>query len=423
LRQSIAGAVALEIDLCGTQYGVQNAMTLKRLMKRRYVVLFLLVAALLIGGVLGLSNLDANGPLVDVKSMGQLVGDKLSSPAPDATGEPHGEQTIVVTTPVVKDVTFTESFVCQIRSQRHIEVRTLEGGYIDHISVNEGQAVKKGDLLFKIMPVLYKAKLDAENARASVAQQKYKYTQKLAQDKVVSENELSLKEGEMNEAIAKANFAAAEVNFTDVKAPFDGIVDRLLQREGSLVKEGDILTTLADNSEMWVYFNVPEKYYLHYMETKKERETDDKIELVLANGDTFPQPGKIGTIEADFNNQNGNIKFRADFPNPDGLLRHGQTGSIKILRPLKNVLVIPQRATFELLDNRYVWVVDDNNVAHQTQISVRHELDDIYVIDGGLKPTDKFVLEGAREVQEGEKIEFSFCPPEQALQNQKYHAE
>ncbi len=114
-------------------------------------------------------------------------------------------------------------------------------------------------------------------------------------------------EAELAEAQAKANLAAAELNFTDVKAPFDGIVDRLLQQEGSLIKEGDILTTLADNSVMWVYFNVPEKYYLHYMATRKQREKEDKIELVLANGERFPQAGKIGAIEADFNNENGNI--------------------------------------------------------------------------------------------------------------------
>ena len=126
----------------------------------------------------------------------------------------------------------------------------------------------------------------------------------------------------------------------------------------------------------------------------EERETDDKIELVLANGETFPQAGKIGAIEADFNNENGNIKFRADFPNPDGLLRHGQTGTIKILRPLKNVLVIPQRATFELLDKRYVWVVGEDSVVHQTLITIKYELEDIFVVDSGLKVTDKIVLEG-----------------------------
>ena len=91
------------------------------------------------------------------------------------------------------------------------------------------------------------------------------------------------------------------------------------------------------------------------------------------------------TIEAQFNNETGNIPFRADFPNPDGLLRHGQTGTILIHRTLKNAVVIPQRATFELLDKRYVWVVGDDDKANQTLITIKHELEDIFVIDSGLE--------------------------------------
>ena len=393
---------------------------------RRHVIILMLVAALAIGGVMGLSKMGAigsSGVLVGMKSIQQFVNDKFTSHSHKGKGDLQSEHKIVVTTPKIQDVTITESFVCQIRSQRHIEVRTLEGGYVNEISINEGQAVKKGDTMFTILPVLYKAKLDAEIAKASVAQQKYKYSQKLAEAKAVSQNEVSLKKAEMDEAQAQAKFAAAELNFTVVTAPFDGIVDRLLQREGSLVKEGDVLTTLADNRTMWVYFNVPEKYYLNYMATRKQRETDDTIELVLANGDTFPQAGKIGAIEADFNNENGNIKFRADFPNPDSLLRHGQTGTIKIRRPLKNVLVIPQRATFELLDNRYVWVVGEDSIAHQTLITIKYELEDIFVVESGLTVTDKIVLEGVREVGEGETVEYSFRAPEEALQHQKFHAE
>jgi membrane fusion protein, multidrug efflux system len=283
--------------------------------------------------------------------------------------------------------------------------------------------VKKGDVMFEILPVLYKAKWDAENAKAEIAKLKYQYTQQLVEKKVVSSNEALLLKAELAEAQAKANLAAAELNFTDVRAPFDGIVDRLLQREGSLIKEGDILTTLADNSIMWVYFNVPEKYYLHYMATRKEREKEDKLELVLADGDTFPQAGKVSAVEADFNNENGNIKFRADFVNPDGLLRYGQTGTINIRRILKNALVIPQRATFELLDNRYVWVIDENDVAHQTLITIEHELEDIFVIKSGLNARDKIVLEGVREVEEGAKVQYKFRAPEEVLKDQKFHAE
>jgi membrane fusion protein (multidrug efflux system) len=174
---------------------------------------------------------------------------------------------------------------------------------------------------------------------------------------------------------------------------------------------------------MWVYFNVPEKYYLHYMATREEREKEDKIELVLANGDKFPQRGKIGAIEADFNNETGNIKFRADYPNPDGLLRHGQTGTVKIRRPMKDALVIPQRATFERLDRRYVWALDENDIAHQTLITVKNELEDVFVIESGLKATDKIVFEGVREIEEDAKVSYEFIPPEEALKHQKFHAE
>ncbi|HVU88475.1 MAG TPA: efflux RND transporter periplasmic adaptor subunit [Pirellulales bacterium] len=388
---------------------------------RRPVILGLLIAALVLGGVIAVTKVTGVG--TTLARLKEFVEGRFSASSHQDEGDAQSEQRIVVTTPKVEDVTITESFVCQIRSQRHIEVRTLDGGYIKAIAIHEGQAVKKGDMMFEILPILYKAKLEAEKAKVSVAQQTYKYTQQLAEDKVVSQNEVSLKKAEMEEAEAKAKYAEAELNFTDVKAPFDGIVDRLLQREGSLVKEGDVLTTLADNSTMWVYFNVPEKYYLHYMATRKEREADDKIELVLANGEIFPEPGKIGAIEADFNNENGNIKFRADFPNPHGLLRHGQTGTIKIRRPVRNALVIPQRATFEFLDKLYVWVVDEVSVVHQTLITTKFELEDIFVVDSGLKATDKIVLEGVREVEDGQKIEYTFVAPEEALKHQKYHAE
>jgi membrane fusion protein (multidrug efflux system) len=214
------------------------------------------------------------------------------------------------------------------------------------------------------------------------------------------------------------------MNFTEVKAPFDGIVDRLREREGSLIKEGDVLTTLSDNSVMWVYFNVPEAEYLGYMADRAQHEAEDSIELSLANHTTFPQPGKIGAIEAQFNNETGNIAFRADFPNPDRLLRHGQTGTILIHRTLHNATVIPQRAIFDLLDKRYVWVIGEDDVAHQRLITIsKHELEDIFVIEGGLDVKDKIVLEGVRLVEEGQKVEYEFRNPEEALKNQKFHAE
>jgi membrane fusion protein, multidrug efflux system len=249
---------------------------------------------------------------------------------------------------------------------------------------------------------------------------------------------VKLFKAKLGRAQAEADQAEAELNFTKIVARFDGIVDRQRQQLGSFIKEGEILTTLSDNSVMWVYFNVPEKAYLEYMANRKRHEAEDRIELLLANQDRYPYPGKLGNgngaIEGQFDNTNGNIAFRADFPNPDGLLRHGQTGTIVIHRTLKNALVIPQRATFELLDKRYVWVVDEDDMAHQRLITIKHELEDIFVINAivrdpvgriasGLDVREKIVLEGVREVGEGKKVEYEFRKPEEALKNQKFHAE
>lgn len=392
---------------------------------RRPVIVLLLVAAFALLSVLGLSKM---GIVVlrpeQVQRLRAYVVRKFESfSQKHEEGSHHEHNKIVVTAPKIQDVVITDSFVCQIRSRRHIEVRALEGGYLNDVRISEGQKVKKDDVMFRIFPVVLKARWEAEVAEQEVARMKYEYTKKLVQDKVVSENEQKLVEAEFNRAKAKADLALAELNFTEVKAPFDGIVDRQRQQLGSLVDKGDALTTLADNATMWVYFNVPEKYYLDYMATRKQREKEDRIELMLANGQIFPQTGTIGAIEADFNNENGNIKFRADYPNPESLLRHGQTGTIKIRRPLLNALLIPQRATFELLDKRYVWIVDENDIAHQTLVTTKHELEDVFVMATGVKPTDRLILEGVREVEDGGKVEFEFREPEEALTHQKFHAE
>src|SRR6202008_432286 len=134
--------------------------------------------------------------------------------------------------------------------------------------------------------------------------------------KGISENEVALYKAKLAKAQAKLVMAEAKLNFAKIRAPFDGIVDRQREQLGSLVKEGDILTTLSDNSVMWVYFNVPEKQYLEYMTGQFLDHESQQIELVLANGSKFPYGSTGVRVEAKFNNETGNIPFRADFPNP-----------------------------------------------------------------------------------------------------------
>ncbi len=350
----------------------------------------------------------------------------------ESHGEGHGEgghhaiHKIIVTAPVKKDVISTQQYVCQIHSCQHIEVRALEGGYLEKINIKEGQHVKKGDLLFKILPTLFQARMESELAEANRVQIELDNAQSLLDKGIVSSQEIALKKAELAKAKAKVQLAQAELGFTNVKAPFDGIVDRQRNQLGSLIEEGDVLTTMSDNRLMWVYFNVPEAQYLEYKaELDKDGGKSDhlQIELKLANGEIFPQEGKIGAIEADFNNMTGNIPFRADFSNPEGLLRNGQTGTILIHRTLQNLLVIPQRATFEILAKRYAFVVDKDNVVHQRDIEIEGEQDDIFVLKSGLKEGEKIVLEGIRQVKDGDKIKYDFRDPQEVLSNLKYHAE
>ncbi|MFM7108953.1 MAG: efflux RND transporter periplasmic adaptor subunit [Planctomycetaceae bacterium] len=335
----------------------------------------------------------------------------------------HQTHRIIATSPQRTSVTLTQQYVCQIRSQRHIQVRALERGYLEAIPIREGQHVKEGDLLFKVIPVLYQAKLDAENAEARIAQLEFNFTKKLFEDRVVSQNEVALLDARLAKANAKAQLAAAELGFATVKAPFDGIVDRLRHQHGSLVEEGEVLTTLSDNGVMWVYFNVPESRYLEYLADQRQGKEDPRVELVLANGERFGCEGRIGAIEADFNNEIGVIPFRADFPNPERILRHGQTGTVLLSRKRPDALVIPQRATFEVLDKRYVYVIDGENVARQREIIVENELDDVFVVGKGIDVEDRIVLEGVRQLRDGDTVEFEHQPPEQVAANLKYHAE
>ncbi len=328
--------------------------------------------------------------------------------------KPHREhETIVVTNPQAKDVSITQQYVCKIHSQRHINIRALANGYLSEIPIKEGQAVKQGDGMFRILPTLYQARYDAELAEVRLAELEFNETKKLFEKSAVSSQELALRQAKLDKAKAKAKLAEAELNFTIVRAPFDGIVDRLQEQVGSLIHERDILTTLSDNRVMWVYFEVPETRYLEYMAGRGQDQENTKIELVLANGNKFPHASTGVTVLATFANETGSIPFRTDFPNPHGLLRHGQRGTVLIHLTLKNALVIPQRAVFEILDKQYVWVVDNEGVAHQREIVIQNESEDIFVIKKGLDVNDKIIVEGVRQVRDGEKVKFEFRKPEE----------
>ncbi|WP_072400486.1 efflux RND transporter periplasmic adaptor subunit [Flaviramulus basaltis] len=328
----------------------------------------------------------------------------------------------LVTNPVKKDTTITKDYVSQIHSIRHIELRALEKGYLEHISVDEGQHVKKGQAMFQIMPNIYQAELQKAKAESKSAEIELKNTKLLAEGNVVSENELALANANYEKATAEVALAETHLGFTKIKAPFDGIMDHLEAREGSLLDEGELLTTLSDNSKMWVYFNVPETEYLDYI-TSADKDTKKEVELLMANNKRFNQKGIVETIEGDFNSETGNIAFRATFQNPDGILRHGETGSILMTVPFKDVIIIPQKATFEILDKTYVFVVGKDHVVKQKEITIGGELPHLYIVDKGLSENDTILLEGIRMVKNNEEIHTKFLEPNKVLSELDLYAE
>lgn len=327
----------------------------------------------------------------------------------------------LVTSPLQKDTTAIKEYVAQVRSIQHIEVRALEKGYLQKIFVDEGQFVPKGQLMFQIMPMMYQAERQKAEAEVNFVGIEYQNTKKLADSNVVSRNELALAKAKLDKAKAELSLANTHLQFTQIRAPFSGIMDHFQVRLGSLIDEGDLLTTLSDNSKMWVYYNVPEAEYLDY----KTRANDQpiKVNLLMANNKLFNHSGLVETIEADFNNETGNIAFRATFPNPNGLLRHGETGNIQMKVPLTNALIIPQKATFEVLEKKYVYVVDKDNVIRSREIAIAAEMPHIFVVKSGLKKDDKILLEGLRQVRENQKIQYKYEQPAAVISNLSLYAE
>ncbi|MGZ3866881.1 MAG: efflux RND transporter periplasmic adaptor subunit [Bacteroidia bacterium] len=328
----------------------------------------------------------------------------------------------LVTAPLLRDTLVTRDYVCQIKAIQHIEVRALEKGYLQKIYVDEGQFVKEGQLMFQIMPLVLQAETQKAQAEANFAEIEYLNTKRLADSNVVSKNELALLKAKYDKAKAELALAQTHLQFTEIRAPFSGIMDHFHVRLGSLVDEGDLLTTLSDNSKMWVYFNVPEAEYLNYR-SQVGRDSFTKVNLLMANNQVFSHPGLVQTIEADFDNETGNIDFRATFPNPEALLRHGETGNIEMDVPFKKALIIPQKATFEILEKKYVYVVDKDNIVRQREITIGAEMPDLYIVKAGLNANERIMLEGIRKVKDGDKIEYEYQDPKVVIPRLRVYVE
>jgi membrane fusion protein (multidrug efflux system) len=318
-----------------------------------------------------------------------------------------------ITSPLLIDTSFAKEYVAEIQSVQNVEIRAKVKGFIEKINVDEGQRVTAGQLLFTIRPREYEAELLKAKAEVRKAEVELQNTKALADKNIVSKSELTLATAKLDGAKAEEALAELYVSYTKITAPFSGIIDRLKMKAGSLIDEGTLLTTLSNNNEVFAYFNVSELEYLDYKNNSSKNSKN--VKLILANNQEHKYVGQIETVESEFDKNTGSIAFRAKFPNPDYLLKHGETGRVKINVDLKNALIIPQKSTFELQDKIYVYVVDKNNVVRSRLITIQQKLSNIYVVESGLSVDDKIIYEGIQSAKENEAIQTTFITARAAL--------
>jgi membrane fusion protein (multidrug efflux system) len=323
------------------------------------------------------------------------------------------------------DTTYQE-YPASVEGTVNVEVRPQVSGTLDRVFVDEGSFVKAGEPLFKINDQPYRAALNnaiasqhaAESAAANAQLEVDKLTP-LVQNKVVSDYQLKTAKAayevaKANIEQAKANVSTAQINlgYTLIKAPVNGYIGRLERKQGSLVGPTDpqALTQLSDVHDVHVYFSLSEKDFVNFKEQYPGQTLKDKLKqlpsvsLLLADNSVYAKQGKVDMIDGQFDKTTGAITLRANFENPQGLLRSGNTGKIRLSLQHKDVLKVPQSATIEVQDKIFVFAVADSNKVKKTAITVVGKSGNDYLIKDGLKVGDQIVLSGFDHLQDGAVI-------------------
>lgn len=317
------------------------------------------------------------------------------------------------------DITTQLEYVADIHSVQNVEIRARVEGYLERIFVDEGKRVSKGQPLFQINDEEYRAALnsaiadlksaEAEKKTAEVELERVKL---LVQKGVIAKTELDLAEAKLDiasarieQARAHQTAAAVKQSHTLIRSPFNGIIDRIPFKLGSLISAGTLLTSISDVDAVNVYFNVSEIEYLDYFRGKNNDSLlNQQVELELADGSAFPSKGKIETMESEFEPGTGSLALRARFQNKNHLLKHGSTGKVRIKQLLKQARLVPQKSVLEIQDKYYVFLVDKNNVATMKSFTSAGRYTDYYIVHSGLNANDKIIYEGIQNVTEGSVI-------------------
>ena len=341
-------------------------------------------------------------------------------------------QTLEVSTPISLDTTIHQEFVADIHAVQNVEIRARVKGYLDRIFVDEGKQVKRGQVMFTINSQEYvadqaraKAVLSQASAELKAEELTLVNTRLLVDKNVISKNQLAISlakvdglKAKCEEALAHVRAAELKVENSNIRAPFEGIVDRLPFKRGSLVDEGTLLTTLSDNQNVFAYFNVSEQEYLAFSEQDGVNKSAS-VDLVLANGEKYSEKGLVETIEGEFDKNTGNIAFRARFANPNKLLRHGASGKVQLPKKVTDYWAIPQKSVFEIQEKSYVFVKDADGIVKMKSIVPDLRIPHFYLVKNGFSSKDTILIEGIQLVKQGQKIKSTFKSMRQLLTDYK----
>lgn len=323
--------------------------------------------------------------------------------------------------------TIYSKFPVNIQGQQQVEIRPMVEDYIEYIYVDEGAVVKKGQPLFRIKAPQYEQEVRSAQAEINIAQENVNIARTevekirpLVNDNIISQYELQTAQNTLNarEAIlvqAKTRLENARTNlgYTTILSPVDGIIGLLPFKIGSLVgpTTPSPLTYIANVDNVYAYFSINEKKLLELSRNNSGSNPQEilkdlpNVKLLLADGSPFNADGKIETTSGFINPQSGAITVRATFPNTNNIINSGSSGTILIPQYLENVILIPQNATYEVQDKKFVYLVDNTGMVSSKEIKVKTANDGkFYIVEQGLQAGDKLVLDGIGTLKEDVKI-------------------
>lgn len=333
-----------------------------------------------------------------------------------AAGKPRAMSLPVADIPR-ETVTTYRSYPTSIEGVINSEVRAKISGYITDVLVDEGQKVSKGQTLFKLETNSMNQDAAAAEANVNAAKVEVDKLKPLVEKNIISSVQLETAKAKLQQAKSGYNSIASNIGYGTIKSPVDGYVGEIRLRKGSLVSPSSqgALTTVSDISSVYAYFSMNEKEYLDFILNAKGATKEEKIKnlpeviLILANGREYSEKGKIETINSQINRSTGAVSFRALFDNSKGILTNGNSGIIKVPNLYENVLVVPQEATVEKQNNRFVYILTkdstDATIATSKSITIKDKAGNLFIVDTGLEEGETIIVKGVGKVKDGMPIQ------------------